>query len=238
MAEATERILYDRVPCGPAAVTDILIEAGPEDYGIKAAIFKRFNKFCPERALFVTNTSSLRPSKIAKATGRPDRFAAFHFHIPVWDANVVDIMPHARTSPETVHMLSDFAKRIGQIPIVMEKEANGYVFNTMLNGIIRSSLHLAASGTASIEDIDRSWMAIMAMPIGPFGIMDRIGIDLVYRIALRSARLIRFLPKVRRILDFLEQYVKSGRLGLKTGQGFYSYPHPAFEEPKFLAPPD
>jgi len=223
------------VPCDAAGKTDILIEAVAESPGVKAALFKKFNKFCPERTIFVTNTSTLRPSKVAQATGRPDRFAAFHFHIPVWDANVVDIMPHPGTSPETMDLLEGFAGQIGQIPIRMEKEGKAYVFNTMLNGILRTSLHLAASGTAPIEDIDRSWMAIMNMPIGPFGIMDRIGIDLVYTIARRSARFVRFLPRAKRVLDFLEGYVSSGRLGAKTNQGFYSYPNPAYQKPEFLS---
>ncbi|MFH1475217.1 MAG: acetoacetate decarboxylase family protein, partial [Chloroflexota bacterium] len=188
---------------------------------------------CPSRTIFTTNTSSLLPSTFAAATGRPDRFAALHFHVPVWSSNVVDVMPHAGTSPETIELLLAFARRIGQIPIFVRKESSGYVFNAMYNAINREAITLAANGIASVEDVDRAWMGIMKMPIGPFGMLDGVGLDTVWHItdywAGRTAD-----AQLRRNAAYLKGYVDRACLGVKSGEGFYRYPDPAYTRPDFV----
>jgi 3-hydroxybutyryl-CoA dehydrogenase len=205
-----------------------------EDPKVKGDVFAQFNKLCPAHALFTTNTSTLLPSRYAKATGRPAQFAAFHFHNPVWLANVVDVMPHPGTAAEVIPRLVVFARSIDQIPIVLHKETPGYVFNAMLDGILRTSMMLAADGKASVEDIDRAWMGVTRMPVGPFGMIDLVGVDLVYHIAARMPLLMRLTPPAQRLLRFLKGYVDRGWLGIKSGQGFYNYPDPAFSHPDFV----
>lgn len=102
-----------------AADADLLSESVPEDPELKGRVFARFHAICPPRTIFTTDTSTLLPSMFAAATGRPAQFAAFHFHTYVWDANLVDVMPHSGTSPEVVQLLCDFARRIGQVPLVL-----------------------------------------------------------------------------------------------------------------------
>jgi 3-hydroxybutyryl-CoA dehydrogenase len=230
---ALSRITTTADPGEAAAEADLLSESVPEDPALKGQIFAQFNQLCPAHTLFTTNTSTLVPSMLAEATGRPDKFAALHFHQFVWDSNVVDIMPHPGTSPETVALLHAFARRIGQIPIVLKKENYGYVFNFMLSALNRAALTLAANEIASVEDIDRAWMGVMKMPLGPFGILDVVGLETAWDITQYWAGVLND-PQLQTNADFIKKYLDQGRAGLKNGQGFYSYPNPAYQQPGFL----
>ena len=218
-----------------AVEADLLSESIPEDPALKAEVFARFNQLCPARTIFTTNTSSLVPSLFAEATGRPDRFAALHFHQPVWVSNVADVMPHPGTSSQVVTLLRDFARSINQIPLVLSKENYGYVFNHMYSSLNSAAITLAANAVASIEDIDRSWMAIMKMGIGPLGMLDVVGLDTVWHITEYWANVTQD-PQTRKNADFLKQeYVDKGWLGVKSGRGFYTYPGPAYQARDFLS---
>ncbi len=216
-----------------AGEADLLSESVPEDPELKAKVFAWLNELCPARTIFTTNTSSLMPSMFAQATGRPAQFAALHFHQYVWDSNVVDIMPHAGTSEQTVQLLDAFAKRIGQIPILCRKESPGYVFNAMLNALNRAALTLAANGVASVEDIDRAWIGVMKTPVGPFGILDHVGLETAWHITKHWADALQD-PELQTNAGFLKRYIDEGRLGVKSGGGFYDYPDPAYAQPGFL----
>lgn len=231
---ALARIVTSDEPAAAAEGIDLVSESVPEDPQVKGRIFAQFHELCPPRTIFTTNTSTLVPSQFATATGRPGQFAALHFHSPVWLSNVVDVMPHPGTAPETIDLLEAFARRIGQIPIVLHKENHSFVFNNMLNAIIREALTLTANAVTSIENVDRAWMGVMKMPIGPFGIIDQIGIDTVYHITAYWAGRLTFDQQLRANAEFLKPYVDKGWLGKKGGRGFYTYPHPAFEQPGFV----
>ena len=205
-----------------AAQADLVSESVPEDPKLKCKVFTQFNKLCPSRTIFTTNSSELLPSFMAEKTGRPNKFAAFHFHQHVWEANVVDIMPHPGTTKETVKLLRAFAERIGQIPIMLRKENPGYVFNTMLNALLGSALTLAMNDVASVEEIDRAWMGVTKMIVGPFGILDTVGLDLAWHITDSGARLTGD-KQLQAQADYLKQYVDKGWLGVKSGRGFYTY---------------
>jgi len=220
-------------PAMAASEADIVSESVPEDPALKGRVLSQFDALCPPRTIFTTNTSTLLPSMFAAATGRPDRVAALHFHPPVWSSNVVDVMPHSGTSPETTELVLAFARRIGQIPIQLHKESSGYVFNAMYSALNEAAITLVANGIASVEDVDRAWMGIMKMPIGPFGMLDGVGLDTVWDItdfwAWRTGDAQR-----RRNADFVKVYVDRGCLGVKSGEGFYRYPHPAWAAPAFV----
>ena len=168
----------------------------------------------------------------ADATGRSDRFAALHFH-DVRLTRIVDIMPHPGTSPETVDLIKAFAKRIGQVALVLKKENHGYLFNAMFMDLAKAAQTLAARGVASIEDIDRAWMGVMNAPAGPFGIMDSIGLDTALKVTDYWAAALQD-PQAKMNADFIRRYVEAGNLGVKSGRGFYAYPDPAFARPGFI----
>lgn len=220
-------------PAIAASEADLVSESVPEDPALKGRVLSQFDALCPPRTIFTTNTSTLLPSMFAAATGRPDRFAALHFHPPVWSSNVVDVMPHPGTSPETTELLLAFARRIGQIPIHLRRENYGYVFNAMYTALNESAITLVANGITSIEDVDRAWMGIMKMPIGPFGMLDGVGLDTVWHISDYWARQTGDAQR-RKNADFVRAYVDRGCLGVKSGEGFYRYPNPAWAEHAFV----
>jgi 3-hydroxybutyryl-CoA dehydrogenase len=220
-------------PAVAASDVDLVSESVPEDPVLKGRVLREFDALCPPRTIFTTNTSTLLPSMFAAETGRPDRLAALHFHPPVWSSNVVDVMPHAGTSPETTELLLAFARRIGQVPIRLRRESYGYVFNAMYTAINEAAIALVANGVASVEDVDRAWMGVMKMPIGPFGMLDGVGLDTVWDITDYWARQTGD-PQTRTNADFVRAYVDRGCCGVKTGAGFYRYPDPAWAAPGFV----
>ena len=211
---------------------DLVSESVPEDPKLKGSVLAGFNQLCGEHTIFTTNTSSLLPSQFAEATGRPDRFLALHFHDTLM-TKIVDIMPHPGTSADTMAVVTAFTESIGQIPIVLHKEHNGFVFNNMLMALLDSALNLASQGVASVQDIDRSWMGVMHSMVGPFGIMDSVGLDTVHKITDYWAQQLDS-PKARKNAAFLKTYIDQGKYGMKSGEGFYAYPGPAYADPRFL----
>jgi 3-hydroxybutyryl-CoA dehydrogenase len=230
---ALARMTYTDDPALAARDADLVSESVPENPELKAGVFAQFDELCPDRTIFTTNTSSLIPSLFAEGSGRPERLLAFHFHQMVWDSNVVDIMPHPGTQPELVPLMESFARSIGQVPIVLQKESYAYVFNAMLNALNTAALTLVANGVVPPETVDRAWMGVMKTGIGPFGILDLVGLDTVWHIIDYWANQTGD-SQLRANADLVEGYMDEGRLGVKSGRGFYSYPDPAYARPDFL----
>ncbi len=235
-ASAQGRIALTTDLATAARDADLLSEAVPEDPGLKGRVLAEFNAACPRRTIFMTNTSTLVPSQFAKASRRGDRLLALHFHIPVWINNLADVMPHPGTAPEVTQLVLAFARRIGQVPIQLRREHNGYVFNSMYSALNTAAMTLAQQGVASIEDIDRSWMHITKAPVGPLGALDAVGLRTVWTITDYWARRLRD-GQLRANAAFLKEYVDRGDLGVKTGRGFYTYPDPAYARPGFIESP-
>lgn len=233
LQHALARISATPDPEKAARDADLISESVPEDPGLKGKVFAQFNKLCPERTIFTSNTSMLVPSMFAEATGRPEKLVALHFH-DVRSTDVVDVMPHPGTAPEVTQLVHDFAVSIGQIVIVLHRENSGYVFNTMLSSLFSSALTLASRNVAAIEDIDRAWMGVMHTAMGPFGIMDQVGLSTVWTITDYWAKKTGD-AQAQANADFLKEYVDRGLLGFKSNRGFYSYPNPAYTEEAFLS---
>jgi 3-hydroxybutyryl-CoA dehydrogenase len=232
VAEALGRIRFTSNPEEAGRDADFINESVPEDPKIKAQVFALFNTICPAHTIFTTNTSTLIPSMIAEATGRPERFLALHFH-DCEVTNVVDIMPHPGTSEAAIETVRNFCSAIRHFPIELKKEQPGYVFNTMLSEWMSAALSLASKGVANVEDIDRAWMGIFRSRSGPFGIMDSIGLETVYKVTDYWAKR-KNDPRSLQNAVFLKEYVDRGDLGIKTGKGFYSYPEPQYLSAEFL----
>ena len=216
-----------------AETADLMIECVHERLPVKRAVFARFDELCPKRTILTTNSSYFVPSFLARATRRAERVAALHFHSPPWVARVADVMPHATTDPAVVEALSDFARRLRQIPIVVRREHHGYVFNSMLRQLLMSALTLVEQGVVDFDEVDRAWMGVTRMGIGPFGMIDRIGLDTVHEIVTQWSTIMRD-PQGKRNAELLARRVAEGRLGLKRDGGFYDYPHPRYEAADFL----
>jgi 3-hydroxybutyryl-CoA dehydrogenase len=235
-ASARARITLTSDPSTAAENADLLSEAVPEDPKLKGRVLAEWGAACPPRTIFMTNTSTLVPSQFAKSSGRPDRLLALHFHLPVWINNLADVMPHAGTTPEVTELVVAFARRIGQVPIELRREYNGYVFNSMYAALNRAAITLAQQGVASIEDIDRAWMHVTKAPVGPLGALDAVGLDTVWTITDYWARELGD-EQLKANATFLKAYLDRGDLGVKSGRGFYSYPNPAYAQPGFIQTP-
>ena len=232
-ASARERITLTSDLPTAAKEADLLSEAVPEDPDLKGRVLAEFNAACPARTIFATNTSTLLPSQFADASGRGDRLLALHFHLPVWVSNLVDVMPHPGTAPDVTQLVLAFARRIGQVPIELRREHNGYVFNSMYGALNTAAIGLAQQGVASIEDIDRAWMHITKAPVGPLGALDAVGLDTAFTITDYWARRLGD-EQLRANAAYLKTYLDRGALGVKAGRGFYTYPDPAYARPGFI----
>ena len=236
-ASAGARITLTSDLVAAAQDADLLSEAVPEDPGLKCRVLADFNAACPARTIFMTNTSMLLPSQFAEASGRGDRLLALHFHLPVWVNNLTDVMPHPGTAPEVTQLVVAFARRIGQVPIEMRREYNGYVFNSMYSALNRAAITLAQQDVASIEQIDRAWMLVTKAPIGPLGALDHVGLDTVWSITNYWAGQLAD-EQLRANAKFLKAYVDRGDVGVKSGRGFYTYPNPTYAQPGFIESPN
>ena len=212
-----------------ATDADLVSESVTEDLYLKKKVWAQFGSLCPQPTIFTTNTSSLLPSLFAEETGRPERFCALHFH-DVFYANVVDIMPNPKTEPWIIELLQAFGESIQQTPVIMQHESPGYIFNAMLIAVLGAAGALVTYDVASIEDIDRSWMGNFKMPSGPFGILDEIGLDTAWHVIHVFKD-----EKSKRFAKLLDTYIQQGKLGRKSGEGFYSYPNPKFSEESFIS---
>jgi 3-hydroxybutyryl-CoA dehydrogenase len=228
-AEMAKRSISFTLDAEEAAIDcDFVSESVLEELSVKKEVWSKFAGLCPPHAVFTTNTSYLVPSMFAVETGRPGRFCAFHFH-DVFQANVVDIMPHAGTEPWVVNLLMEMGKKLKQTPVFLNKESPGYIFNAMLVALLGAAGALVTYDIASVEDVDRSWMGNFKMPSGPFGILDAIGLDTAWHVTNALPD-----PKSKKFAALLKTYVDAGKLGQKTGEGFYSYPNPRFVQKDFI----
>lgn len=207
---------------------DFISESVTEELSIKEKVWKRIGELAPAKTIFTTNTSYLLPSQLATISGRPEKFCAFHFH-DVFYARVVDIMPHPTTDTSLIPVLHELGKALNQVPVIVKKESPGYIFNFMLMALLGAAGRLKTKDIASIEDIDRSWMVNFHMPTGPFGIMDNIGLDTAWHVVKE-----RDDAPLQAFAKLLKEYIDAGKLGEKTGEGFYKYPKPAYRDADFL----
>lgn len=211
-----------------AREADLVSESVIEDLDIKREVWRSLASLCPPHTIFTTNTSYLLPSLMADDTGRPERFCAFHFH-DVFHANVVDVMPHTGTEPWVCDLLMNLGPMLRQTPILVKKESPGYVFNQMLMALIGAAGTLVTNDIASIEDVDRSWMGNFKMDMGPFGILDAVGLDTAWHVTRNQKD-----PRSQKFAELLRSYLDQGKKGVKTGAGFYNYPDPSYRQPGFI----
>lgn len=196
---------------------DIINESVLEDEQVKKDVWAKFGKMAPSKTIFTTNSSYMLPSQFAEISGRPTKFCALHFH-DVFYSRVVDIMPHPGTDLSLVPILEEFGKSINQVPVFVQKENHGYIFNAMLLACIGAAGKLLTKGIGSVEDIDKSWMVNFHMPMGPFGILDSIGLDTAWHVTHTLPD-----PASQAFAELLKTYIDAGKLGEKSGEGFYKY---------------
>ena len=215
---------------------DLIIEAIPELVDIKTNFYKELSKVAPEKSVFVTNSSTMIPSQFAEYTGRPEKFLALHFANQVWKNNTGEVMGHAGTDKNVTLQVIEFAKSIGMIPLHIKKEQPGYILNSLLVPFLSAGQNLWVNGVADPETIDKTWMLATGAPLGPFAILDIVGIQTAYNIVAAQAKADptpnnRFQKQA----DLLKsEFLDKGKTGQGSGEGFYKYPNPTYLDPDFL----
>lgn len=215
---ALARISYFDDLAASVADADLVIEAIPEILDLKRSTWAAVGEAAPERTVFATNSSTLLPSDISDATGRPDRFLALHFANRVWSANTAEVMGTPETSPAVFDSVVAFAGEIGMVAVPIHKEKAGYVLNSLLVPFLNAAAGLAAGGYAEPKDIDNVWRIGTGAPVGPFQIYDIVGLTTPYNIMAAGDE------DTQKLAAWLkENYIDKGRLGLASGHGFYDY---------------
>jgi len=216
---ALGRLRYTTDLADAAKDADLVIEAVPEQLELKRGIYARLGAVAPEKTIFATNSSTLLPSKLMDATGRPDRFLALHFANEIWKFNVGEVMGTDLTSPAVYDTVVEFARDMGMVPIEIKKEKAGYVLNSLLVPFLNAAGELLVDGIADPETIDKTWRIATGAPSGPFQIYDVIGLMTPYNVARANPS-----PKSQAFAEYLKtNYIDKGKLGVATGEGFYSY---------------
>lgn len=232
--DANSRLNYTTDLAEAVKDADLTSESIPENLDVKKAFYKKLAKIAPEKTIFTSNSSTMVPSMYAEETGRPEKFLALHFANPVWDANIGEVMMHEGTNPKYFDIVLDFAKNIGMIPIPIMKEQSGYVLNSLLVPLLSVSQNLFFNGVSDFESIDKTWMKSTGAKVGPFGIIDMIGMNTVYNIALMNGTKNNDKKMIERANRIKTEFIDKGKFGKSSGEGFYKYPNPKYQNSDFL----
>lgn len=200
---------------------DFVIEAIVEKLEAKQELFQRLDLLTPAHAILATNSSTIVNSLLADVTERPDRICNMHFFFPPLVMDCVEVVMSTKTSEETIETVMAVCKQINRTGLLLRKEISGFVANRILGAINREALHLYEEGIADFKEIDTIVKKALGHPLGPFELIDLSGADIVYNVMeLRYAESGKNEDKPS---ISIKEKVRSGNLGRKTGQGFYSY---------------
>ncbi|MGP9606062.1 3-hydroxyacyl-CoA dehydrogenase family protein [Glutamicibacter sp. AOP33-2CA-4] len=204
-----------------AAQADLVIEAAVERLDIKRSIFAELGKNAPAHAILATNSSTLASSHLAEASGRASQVCNMHFFNPALVMKCVEIVRNEQTSDETIQAVTAVARALGKEPVLVNREIPGFIANRMMGAMQREALNLASAEVASITDIDTTARTALGHPMGPFELMDLVGLDVIDFIAQAT------YAETGQALDqphpLITQKVTEGKLGRKSGEGFYEY---------------
>lgn len=218
-AAALERIRYSTDIADAVKDADLVIEAVPEDPATKNETWRKVGEAAPEKTVFVTNSSTLLPSSFMEATGRPEKFLALHYANRIWAMNTAEVMGTSKTDPEVYRKVVAFAEEQGMVPIEIKKEQPGYVLNSLLVPLLNAAGALYANGVADPETVDKTWRIGTGAPLGPFQIFDVVGLTTAYNVSIMGDETSQKFAKLLK-----ENFIDKGKLGVATGEGFYTYP--------------
>ncbi len=199
---------------------DLVVEAIPESLDLKQRVWGEVSREAKESAVLATNTSSLSITKIAEAVSQPERFVGMHFFNPPTHMRLIEVIPGAKTGTQSIDMVKAVAGKLGKTPVVVQKDATGFIVNRVLITYLNEATKILETGEYTRDQIDSGMQYRAKMSLGPFMLSDLIGIDIVYHILKVFEE---NLGPEYRPAKTIEKLYKEKKLGRKTGEGFYSY---------------
>lgn len=199
---------------------DLVVEAVPENLDIKRSVWEKVDAAAPDHAILGSNTSSISITKLAAITGRPEKFIGMHFFNPVPVMKLVEIVRGLETDDETYNTVEETAKKLSKVPVPVN-DAPGFVSNRVLMPMINEAIFCVGEGVATAENVDEVMKLGMAHPMGPLRLADFIGLDVCLDIL--NVLYEGFKDPKYRPAPLLVKMVDAGKLGNKTGEGFYKY---------------
>ncbi|MBA7622963.1 3-hydroxybutyryl-CoA dehydrogenase [subsurface metagenome] len=221
-AEAEKIVSRIRTTTSTEDITtaDLIIEAVSENMGVKKKVFAQLDGLCPSITILASNTSTLSPTEIASVTKRPDKVIGMHWFNPAPVMRLIEVVVGAETSKETIQAVMGFSRQVGKTPVRVN-EAPGGIVSRILRGYLNTAVEVLTEGVATAEDIDTAMKLGANFPMGPFELLDLIGIDIH---TINSDALAHELGDLKyRPPALLRKMVRAGHLGRKTGRGFYNY---------------
>jgi enoyl-CoA hydratase / 3-hydroxyacyl-CoA dehydrogenase len=206
--------------------TDLLIEAVPEDLGLKKRVYADVDKFAEEKTVYASNTSTLPITEMAALTGRPERFIGLHFFNPPQLMRLVEIIPGRDTNQQTVDLALDFIMRVGKESVLCRKDVAGFIVNRIFIPLVHEAAYCLERDGVSMSQIDSAVKYKMGFPMGIFELADYTGLDVIFKATSemysRDTRIVDPNPKIKELVD-------AQNLGQKTGKGFYEYSGNTYE---------
>ncbi len=211
--------------CEALSGADLVIESMSEDFNAKKDIYLKMKDLLDSKTILVTNSSSILPSKLAKYTGRKDKFLALHFANSIWKNNTAEVMMQKYTDDKYFDEVVNFAKSIHMVALPIKKEKAGYLLNSMLIPFLFSALDLLVNGISDVESIDKAWRLGTGAPEGAFQILDVVGLKTAYEIVKMYTKVPSFIApyNFKGMEKLLKDYIDKGKLGKSSGEGFYKY---------------
>ncbi len=199
---------------------DFVIEAASEDLDLKKRVFKELDELCRAEVILATNTSSMSITEIGASTNRPDKVCGMHFFNPAPLMRLVEVISGHSTSDETVKATSELAQKMGKTTVEIKKDSPGFIVNRIMIPHFLEAIRIVEEGIASMEDVDKAVKNGLNYPMGPFELMDLTGIDIAYYV---TEYLYKELNKEGKWVapNLLKTMVRAGKLGKKTGGGWY-----------------
>lgn len=202
---------------------DLVIEAMAENPQDKIDFYKKLAPVLPEKTVIATNSSSMLPSSFREYTGRPEKYLAIHFANNIWRSNTAEIMGHDTTDPEAYDSVAEFAEEIAMVPLLLKKEQPGYILNSMLIPFLSAAEALLVKDVADPQTIDLTWKLGTGAPLGPFQILDIVGLTTAYNIVSMNPEAKNPESIPAKIAARLKEYIDAGKTGINAGEGFYKY---------------
>lgn len=230
--ESIEKITYCENLSEAVADADLVIEAVPEKLELKREVFAQINEEASPHLIIASNSSSIPVVKLEDVVDQKERALNIHFDAPMIDRPMVDIMPGTATSDETMKRVVEWVESIGCVPVVVKKPIMGYLGNRLWRVVKRESLMLWSQGYGDVTEVDRAWMLQFGVDLGPFAMMDAVGLDVVYDIEMAYYK--ESGDPKDKPPEALKEMIERGELGLKTNKGFYDWSDPEFLKPDFL----